>query len=224
MINGIYRMKLLKIIFLTSFSLFFLMSCTGNLPVQITPVLSAIKSDGVIKKPITMGYIPLSLNKEETFLKVFYMTFGAGVYELKLAPYRDSHPLFKKVLRNVYKNSIPITNQNAPFASNANIKYLISINDIKIESGEELPGDLSVLFTILVPSAGTIYPQYVYMSFWCKIIDRSGKIIMHKKFKGLGQATKTEINRGGNTITVSRAFLSAFNDLQKDLVKLELPQ
>lgn len=216
-------MKINKNIYVSIVFICLLVSCTGNLPVQITPATNAIKSDGIIKKPITMGYIPLSLNKEEIFLKVFYMSFGAGVYKLKLAPYRDSHPLFKKVLNNVYENSIPITNQSTPFTSNPNIKYLISIKDIKIESGEELPEDLSVLFTMLVPTAGTIYPQYVYMSFWCDIIDRSGKIIMHKKFKGLGQATKDEINRGGNTITVSRAFLSAFQDLQKELVKLELP-
>ena len=217
-------MKRLTSTYISVFTLFLLISCSGTLPVQISPVLSTINPDGIIKKTVTMGYIPLSANKKEILLEVFYMSFGAADYKLKLYPYRDSHHAFKKVLSNVYKKTIAVTDQIKPFTSDKNIDYLISINNFKITTDSDIPEDLPPLFTIFVPSAGTIFPHNASISFWSDISDRAGNIIMHKEFTGIGQATQSEIEKGGNTIILSRALSSAFLSLQKELVKMELPQ
>ena len=209
-------MKTLKIKFLFVALLPFMVSCTTLKPVQITPPLSAITGDGITKKPITVGYIPPSVNKEETMAKKSYFYYGLSS-TVVLSPYRDSTPIFRKVLTNVYEKAVPTNDKDTAFTSNADIKYLISITDIRTTTDDPT-------FDFGIMAIGNDHSQNYSIAFSCNIVDRQNKLVWKKEIVGTGHASVKEVYQlgGSDSLAPARALLSAFQSLQRELIKLEL--
>jgi len=209
-------MQFINRVLTTLFLLVLAASCTTYLPVQMTPPLSAINADGINKKPVAIAYLLPSVSKRLSFNQTSSYHYGILSHTLKLSPYRDSSPVFRKVLKNVFKEIVPVRSVSAAFDSSANIKYLISISDFKTHT------------TDFKTAIGYVehYGQSVNqfdISFMCKIIDRNNSVVWKQKIAGYGTATDDEIVKGGaNALAPTRALLSAFQTLQKKLDALEL--
>ena len=209
-------MKLVINTILVKFCLIAVISCTSILPTQMTPPLSALNMDGITKENISIGYIPPSVNEEVTLKKkgYYYYAFSTTV---KLSPYRDSTRIFKRVLNNIFTKVVRVKNVKSPFADNEQIKYVVSIKNIKT-----VTDDPTFDFGLFVH--GNDYSQNYAIAFTCKIVNRANKVVWEKEIIGKGHATENEIRNeaGGNSLAPTRALLAGFQKLQDELNEAEL--
>lgn len=178
------------------FSLFALVGCGHS--INITPPMNTLSNDGVVKIDKNVGYYI----SEENLIKEV-TTPGGGGDKVKYFLYKESEPVLKAVLGNIFNKvvSVPAPN-DAKFIADNKIAYVFT---------PEFTTDSSSSSPFTWP------PTKFYMKIDCKAVDDGSKLLWQTVVEGEGEAEYDEFKHDFS-LAARRASQRTFMKLQEEII------
>ncbi len=193
-----------RYLFLSMLILLLILATSCAHKISISPPLQQFDATEIPRIEKSVGYYisPDDLKKE-------VITPGGGGDKVKYLPYKESEPVLKTILSNIFINVYPVPSLNDnQFITSNNISYIFIP---KIETNSS-----SRSMWIWPPSDFTV-------TLDCKAMDASGNEIWQKKIISEAHMGLPDVARD-HSLAGKVAIKKAFSELQQEIISEEMFQ